>query len=268
MTLTKPPGLGARPGRTVSAESLEEQRIRSGVLRHVREAVIRNRTLPGEVELATRLDCSRPQIRLALAELERQGIVHRRQGAATTVDPVALRMNVRLEEQQEHTELLTRLGYAASVEVCHSELAELPAALTPLLTPDADSRAFRVQKRWFADGRPAMIATDTMALPTGGPPIDWTAPGIEGESVFTLAERIWGEAIVWEVATPGVTTVDGSTAALMELPVGTAVMTLELIGVAVSGRRLFHAFEHHNPDIVSYSFVRTIRPPWATGFGA
>ena len=239
----------------------EDERIRGGVLRYVREAVVAKHSLPGEVELAKRLDASRQQVRHALSSLERQGIVKRRQGAATVVDPVALRMSVRLEEQLEHAELLTRMGYEAAVDVVESALVPLPGDIAPLLTADAGPTALRVLKRWRADGVPAMIAENTVALPAEVP------EGIaEGESVFTLAERVWGESIVWEVATPGVATLDERQADLLELPVGAPVLTLEIIGTTVSGRRTFHAFEIHNPAIVSYSFVRTVRPPWSTPF--
>lgn len=253
-----------KPVPVVQSSTLEDQRIRSGVLRHVREAAMLQRALPGEVELAKELGCSRPQVRLALAELERQGIVRRRQGAATTVDPVALRMSVRLEDQQEHTELLSRLGYAASVQEVSSAVVPMPTSVAPLLTAEAAPQSVQVSKRWFADGKPAMIATDTIALPAIDPSF---TPSPAPESVFSTVERLWGESIVWEVATPGVAVVTEEQAELLELPVGSPVFTLELIGVAVSGRRLFHAVEQHNPAIVSYSFVRTVRPPWS-GYGA
>jgi len=239
----------------------EDDRIRGGVLRYVREAVIAKHSLPGEVELGKRLDASRQQIRHALSSLERQGIVKRRQGAATVVDPVALRMSVRLEEQLEHADLLARMGFEPTVDVIESALVPLPDNIAPLLTADAGATAFSVLKRWSADGVPAMIAENTVALPFEVP------EGITGEeSVFTLAERVWGESIVWEVATPGVAVLDERHAAMLELPVGAPVLTLEIIGTTVSGRRTFHAFETHNPAIVSYSFVRTVRPPWSNPY--
>ena len=239
----------------------EDERIRGGVLRYVREAVAAKHSLPGEVELAKRLDVSRQQIRHALSALERQGIVKRRQGAATVVDPVALRMSVRLEEQLEHADLLARMGYQPAVELLESELVPLPDDIAPLLTGDAGPTAYRVLKRWTADGVPAMVAENTVALP-----FDVPEGALGGESVFTLAERVWGESIVWEVATPGVAVLDERLAGLLGLPVGSPVLTLEIIGTTVSGRRTFHAFETHNPAVVSYSFVRTVRPPWSNPY--
>lgn len=239
----------------VSSETPEEARIQHGLLRYVREAVASGSPLPGELDLVSKLDCSRAQLRHALAALDRKGIVRRRQGAATTVDPVGLRLSVRLEEQYEHAELLDKMGYDSEVEVLDSQVIPLDAGIAALLVADPASDSLRVRKRWLADGRPAMIASDVIVLPRGTE-VDPT------ESIFTSMVGVWGEPVVWEVATPGVAALDAELARLFDLPEGTPVMTLELIGVGASGRRLFYSFEHHRPDIVQYSLVRSVRPPW------
>jgi GntR family transcriptional regulator len=235
----------------------EEDRIRHGLLRFVRDAVEQMAPLPGEMELIGRLDCSRQQLRHALAELERQGILHRRQGAATTVDPVALRMSVRLEEQFEHSELLSRMGYSTHVEVISTSNGPLPDNISVLLESGLGGNGAHSVKRWFADGVPAMVAEDTMVLPPGG-------RLSAGESVFTAVVQVWNESIIWEIATPGVVLLDERMADLLGMAVGSPAMTLELVGVSASGRRLFHSLEYHRPDLVKYSVVRTVRPPWST----
>ena len=68
--------------------------LRRGVLAIARESAATGTALPGEHELARRLQANRPQVRRVLAGLEAPGIVRRHQGAATTVDPLALRMSV------------------------------------------------------------------------------------------------------------------------------------------------------------------------------
>ncbi len=232
-------------------------RVQHELLRFVREAAAAQAPLPGELELTSRLGCSRQQLRNAMSELERQGILRRRQGAVTTVDPIALRMSVRLEEQHEHTELLDRLGFRAEVEVLQAEVAAVPAAVAALMELPPQTRGIGIRKRWRADGAVAMIAHDIVPLDAGDDgEIDPT------ESVFAIAARVWGEPVIWEVSTPGVAALDEPLAALFERPVGTPVMTLELVGIGASGRRLMHSIEHHDPDLVSYSLARTVRPPW------
>jgi hypothetical protein len=40
-------------------------------------------------------------------------------------------------------------------------------------------------------------------------------------------------------------------------------MTLTIVGVLRSGRRVFEAAEWHHPDIVRYSVVRRFPDPWS-----
>lgn len=233
----------------------DDRTLHNALLREVREAAAANAPLPGELELTARLGCTRQQLRNALAELERQGVLRRRQGAATTVDHVGLRMSVRLEDQFEHTVLLSRMGYEAGVEILDSAVVPLPEGIAALLDVEAGHPALRSVKRWRADGEPAMLASGYLLLPDD-------AERHLDASVFTAVQQAWGESLVWEVATPGAAALGGEEADLLGRPEGTPVLTFELIGVSVSGRRLFYAFEHHLPEVVRYSFVRTVRPPW------
>ncbi len=230
-------------------------RVQHGLLRFVREAAASRTPLPGELELTNRLACTRQQLRNAMSELEVQGIVRRRQGTVTTVDPIALRLSVRLEEQFEHADLLHRLGYRAEVDVLGSETRRLDEDVAALMELPTDMRAVVVQKRWRADGAVSMIADDTVPV-TGPVDFDPTEP------IFSLAARVWGEPVVWEVTTPGIAVLDDQLAELFERPAGTPVLSLELVGIGVSGRRLLHSLEYHDPGIVSYSVVRSVRPPW------
>ncbi|MEF2976256.1 GntR family transcriptional regulator [Subtercola sp. YIM 133946] len=236
--------------------SSRDDSLHRSLLRLAREAAAAGTALPGEFELIDRLGCTRQQLRNALADLERIGIVQRRQGAATTVDPVGLMMSVRLEEQFEHSELLARLGYRSSVEVLESVPEPLPPHIAALLQVEAGHPSVRTTKRWLADDRPVMLASGYILLPD-------FEPRMLNDSVFTAVADVWGESLVWEIATPGAENLHGDEARRLEMSEGSAAVTLELIGVAASGRRLFYAFEHHLPEFIRYSLVRTVRPPWS-----
>jgi DNA-binding GntR family transcriptional regulator len=240
------------------ADAPDEDRVRRGLFRHVRAAAAGHRRLPGEFDLAAELGCSRVQLRQALADLDRMQVVRRRQGAATVVDQLGLRLSVRLEEQLEHTELLTRLGYQARVETLgHEPVARLTEHVAGLLDVSEDTQAVRVRKRWLADDIPAMVAEDILLLPPG-------ADDVTDGSLFDAAAGLWGEPVVWEVTTPGATAADPRLAGLLGLPEGSPLLVFETVGLVTRGRRIFYALEHHRPDLVSYSVVRTVRPPWSS----
>jgi DNA-binding GntR family transcriptional regulator len=233
----------------------EGRRVLAGVLRHVREAAAAQRALPGEIELAERLGCSRKQVRDALATLEQQGIVLRRQGAATVIDPVALRMSVRFEDQLEYSLLLSRLGYEPATETLSVGEISTPPELAALLMTEAGAPAARILKRWRADGHVAMVARTTLALPADPVRVDLS------QSIYAVSREVWGESVIWEVTTPAAVSLPEQDAELFERPAGTPVLGLEIIGIALTGPRLFHASEMHDPSVVSYSVTRTVRPP-------
>lgn len=234
-------------------------RVQHGLLRFVREAAMIGEPLPGELELTARLECTRQQLRNAMAALEAQGIVRRRQGTVTTVDPIALRLSVRLEEQFEHSDLLNRLGFEAEIELLSHRERALGAALAALMELPEATPSIEVRKRWRADGAVAMVADDVIALAGRAHPgdaVDFS------RSIFGQSAALWGEAVIWEVSSPSVALLDDELAECFDRPVGTPVMTLETVGIGASGRRLFYSLEYHDPSLVSYSLVRQVRPPW------
>jgi DNA-binding GntR family transcriptional regulator len=245
---TAPAARGATP---------DEERIRSALLRRVRAVTAQDRRLPGEFDLAAELGCSRVQVRQALADLDRSGLIRRRQGAATVVDPVGLRLNVRLEEQFDYADLLARLGYEVGVEILESSrITALTSHVAGLLDVPARTPAVRVRRRWTADGVPAMVAEDILLLPSG-------EGQVPEEPLFHAAATLWGEPVVWEITTPSAAA-DGALAALLGLPEQSPLMVFETVGMVAGGRRIFYALEHHKSDLVHYSVVRTVRPPWHT----
>ncbi|WP_382306915.1 GntR family transcriptional regulator [Herbiconiux sp. UC225_62] len=233
----------------------ESQRVLAGVLRFVRDAAATGSTLPGEVEMADRLGITRKQVRDVLASLEQQGMVLRRQGAATEVDPVATRMSVRFEDQLEYSVLLRQLGYESSVEVLEISDTLMQKEIAGLLMTEAGRPAARIVKRWRADGAVAMLSFGTVPLPFPRAEVDL------GDSIYSAIAQVWNESIAWEVATPSAEALTEEDAVLFEHPVGTPVLTLDIVGIGLSGRRLFHARELHDPTTVSYSMMRTRRPP-------
>lgn len=246
-----------RPAVPLPAFS-EEDRVLSGVLRCIREAAEAGRALLGELRLAERLGCSRQQVRRALAVLEQQGIVNRSQGAPTTVDPLALRLSARFDARVEYSEVLARMGYAASAEVMSSAVGEIDPKTATLLQLGAGTQCIRVRLRWFADHQPAMVGLYTLPLPAGH-----RGEFCPTDSVFDSARNIWGEDIAWEVVTAGVTVLGAREAHWIDLVEGGAAKHWEVVGVTLSGRRILHSAELHHPDLLTYSFVRTIRPPWS-----
>ena len=78
-----------------------------------------------EPTLAQDLGVSRPSVREGLVRLEAEGFIRRRKGAGTVVNPGALEMLARFDQQVEFADLLRQAGFEPTVEL-------LDAATVPL----------------------------------------------------------------------------------------------------------------------------------------
>lgn len=244
--------------RVIVAES-DVEALTLGIMRLAWRTATDGTPFPGEIELARHFDTSRAAVRRALAPLEKLGVLRRQQGVATQVDDLALRLSARIDRQLDHTVLLERLGYAASVELLEFADSAVPSPLAS----DTVDRGLRIRKRWRADGRVAMVGHGILAVPRGVP-----IPSVSTASVFEVAASLWGEPVIWEIATPSATALADDDAAAMELAPGAPVLTLEIIGVTGSGHRAFWALEHHDPSVVTFSLVRSLPSPWGTDEGS
>lgn len=208
-------------------------------------------TLPGEPTLADELGASRPALREALTRLEVEGLVSRRRGSGTTVNPEAGRIAVRFDQQVELTDVIERAGSVAGLEVLEAGPCPLPPATAEVLGCEPGTHGFRSVKRWTADGVPVMVAVDEFPLPDDSVSVDVPT------SLFATVAEVSGRNVEWEVARP--------TAALPDPQVSEwlggrtdPVLVLDLLGVARDGARLYRAVEFHVPGAFDFGFVRTV----------
>lgn len=209
--------------------------------------------VPSETQLATQFGVSRATIREALKALETEGVLLRAKGMVTIVNSAALDMRARIDLQVDFAEILKDAGYAATVVVLEAGQGSLGSEEAAALGLPQGTPAFRTVKRWDANGEPAMVAVDWLPRPDGLEEIDPTAP------VFEVAASIWGVPIGWEVVVPGAAAARAQVAEWLQVRPGTALWTLDRVGMGRTGRRCYLALEYHLPSVIRYGFVRPLR---------
>jgi DNA-binding GntR family transcriptional regulator len=227
--------------------------------RHVADLAASGDPLPGEHALAEHFGTSRPAVREAIVALERDGLVRRRHGAGTFINPVAASLRHRFDQQVEFSATLEHAGYRTRMEVLEAGWVPVDAALASQLEVERGTMAYRTVKRWFADDSVAMVATDTIPFdPERGSGPDRPLVVDPSNSLFTLVEGLTGDVVDWEIAYPSATNLRRIEARHMASRVGTAVMVLELVGVGRKGRPRYHAVELHRPGVVRFGLVRVV----------
>jgi DNA-binding GntR family transcriptional regulator len=220
------------------------------------DAAAADGVLPSEPTLADQLGVSRPNLRELLARLQAQGLVLRRRGSETVVNTAALDLVARFDQTFDYAELLNDLGHEAHVDVLAADLVPLEAVSAEAFSRVEGTMALRTVKRWRADGRPAMVAVNLVAMPEG----TTSVPPDVTTSVFDYAAEVAGEAVVWTIARPGAIALDEREAAWLARSAGEAVLTIEQVGLGRSGKVLFTSTEHHVPGVVPFALVRIVPP--------
>jgi GntR family transcriptional regulator len=229
------------------------ERLRAVALRAGR----RGEPLPGEPTLAQHLGVSRPSVREGLVRLEAEGLIRRRKGADTVVNPGAIEMLARFDQQVEFADLLRQAGFEPTMELLEATTVPLPERDAKALDRPAGTPSLRTVKRWRADGAPVMVAVDVVPAPEGdGDRLDALDPHA---GLFELVRSLTGDVVEWELAWPGAEPLRGPLRRWLDGAAGGAVLTLDLVGVSRRGARVYHAFEYHVPGAVPWGFIRSVR---------
>lgn len=208
--------------------------------------------MPSELQLSMELGVSRATVRDALTRLEAQGLLLRRKGADTIVNLAALDLRARIDLQVDFSVILKEAGFAPSIVLIEAGPAAMDRDVAAALGVPEGTAVLRTVKRWDADGAPAMVAVDWIPTQLDARNVDPLRP------VFELAAELTGEEVGWEIALPGAIAAAGDVAEWLQIAPGTAVWTLERVGVGRTGFRSFMACEYHVPSFVQYGFVRPL----------
>jgi len=120
--------------------------------------------LPGELVIAADLGVSRGTVRQALAILQHEGLISRRQGLGTFANPNVSGIPARIDFAYEFTELITAAGYVAEVKTLENCLAPATAEAAQRLEIEPGEPMRHVRKLFLASGRPAIYEDEV--LPT------------------------------------------------------------------------------------------------------
>lgn len=117
-----------------------------------------NYKLPPEQELADQLRVSRNTLRPVLSQMAAEGIILRKHGMGTFINPEALAVCVNLQEMIDFSSIIERCGHTSSHEIY--ALEEEPAgeeAARKLRIAPGDT-VLRMEYWIYADGIPAIVA--------------------------------------------------------------------------------------------------------------
>ncbi len=204
--------------------------------------------LPGELDLARQYKVSRITMRKALDQLVQEGLVTRRRGAGTFVNPNVARQTL---EQRRSTGLLDNIISSAldtSVRVIsHARVAPPPDIAADLALPAGEIAVRTVRVRSLASGPVSHITTFVPAVI--GDRLQADALG--ARPMLTLLEE-QGVKVGHARQTMSARLADTGVASLLDVPVGAPLLAVRRLVLDVDGLPVQWLQGLYRPDRYEY----------------
>lgn len=206
-----------------------------------------NDQLPSEHELGELFGVSRITVRRALATLENEGLVYRRQGLGSFVAPPKVPQGlVRLTDFAQDME---RAGLSATSRVLHHAPSEAPRAAAAALGLEEGAVVVRLDRLRLGDGDP--VALDRTWLPP------FYAQLLEGhdltrETIYGVLERDYDIPIHRGRYHIEAALASGAEAGPLEVTEGAPLLLVERTSLTVGDRAIYFQRRYYRADRVAF----------------
>jgi GntR family transcriptional regulator len=202
--------------------------------------------LPSEADLCARFDVSRVTVRLALAKLDDEGVVERKQGKGTYAMGKQLRHG--LDHLRSFHDSLVMQGLDPEMRLLSREIVEVPQHLRKLLG-GRRRRCLLLQRLHLVDGEP--IALGRSHLPAEVEKIDWETT--ERQPTYSILETLTGMRVARADLSIKVGKCDAELAAVLGLQIGMPLLLMERTSYFSNGACCDHSTFYIRPE--RYAFV-------------
>lgn len=202
--------------------------------------------LPSEAALCLRFGVSRVTVRLALARLETEGTVERKQGKGTYASGTRLRHG--LDHLRSFHESLLLQGLRAEMRLLSREIVAAPAG-APGVMDDGQGRCLRLERLHLVDGAP--LAVGRSHLPPLMDAADWTR--MEQQPVYAILRELTGQAVTRADLAIKVGQADAGLAQALRVAQDAPLLVMERSSYFADGRCCDRSQFHIRPE--RYEFV-------------
>ncbi len=230
-----------------------------------RELAREDGQLPSEADLCQRFEVSRATVREALARLELAGVIIRRQGIGTFVNPNIARVpgSVQswMDEAEGFLDLIRSGGGEASSKVLTS--ASQPAGeLGEALGIAPDQPVLALTKLLYSSGVPVILCANVIPYELVRAPCrsDAVSRYRESESTYHFLADCCGLKVHLQRGETKAVPADECMADLLGCRQGDPLLRTEEVAYSPAAVPLFYGLNHFRGDMVSFRQVRRPRP--------
>ena len=230
--------------------SLTDQ-VKAHLKERILEGDFEEGRIPAESDLATDLGVSRTTVRDALARLEQEGAIYRRQGSGTFVNEPGLQIKSRLEDIWSYEEVLRDHGYTPSVELLDTDTVAADATIASDLAIAAGAPLFVMSKLFLEDDVPVVLTYNRV-------PVEYlTHPGADGEKpIYEFLEKHSDKRLAYYVSDIIPVALSHEHADLLGVPPGTPAICFEETGFDQDNDPVVHATSYFRDDLLRFRLIR------------
>ncbi|MFQ5436050.1 MAG: GntR family transcriptional regulator, partial [Anaerolineae bacterium] len=196
---------------------------------------------------------SRTTVRDALCRLENEGVVYRKQGAGTFVNPPGLQIKSRLEEIWSYEGVLQAHGYTPRIRLLSLETMPAPPEVAQKLGLAAKAPVLAAEKLFLEDDKPAILVRNFIpsALITRPyQPDDCQLP------VYEFLSQFCQQSLNYYLSELAPVVADGGLAEKLDVVAGTAVLSFAEIGYNDDNQPILTATSYFRDDLLRFRIMR------------
>jgi len=209
--------------------------------------------LPSEPELATQLNASRATIRQALALLEMEGLLVRKQGTGTFINRQILNIPNRLEEVWDFAEMIRLAGFAPDVRHVSLNLEPVSPEIGLKLALPPAAEVLSTVNIFLADDVPVIYCLDV--IPANLVQQAYRDEELHGP-VYPFLEKRCGRHLDYNIAELLPAVADERLSRLLECPPASPLHYMKETGYDAAGSPVIYSEEYYRPKYFSFHVRR------------
>lgn len=223
---------------------------------HLKEQILNDEfdggRIPPEAALAEELGVSRTTIRDALAKLEHEGAIYRKQGAGTFVNEAGLQIKSRLEEIWSYEQVLEDHGYTPSVKVLTDQILTVNDDTAEALGLAAGDEVLVIEKVFLEDSTPVVLTRNRIPATL----LDDTSAKRDDLPIYEYLEEYCDRRLSYYLSEVVPVAFDAETAGKLGVEPGTVGLSFIEVGFDQSNEAVVHATSYFRDDLLRFRLIR------------
>lgn len=184
--------------KKIKSQSLSEE-VRQEILNYIKTSFDgKDNKLPTEEQFCEILGVSRITIRTALNTLANDGIIFRRQGKGTFVNPQAVSMKVQFNPVSLFSDMIVQCGYKPGIKLLDSHNSTADREIAKALEISEGDEIVVAKKIFLADEKPCAFCVDYFPTSLLKSPADLKLMGEYPNSLFDFLDARCGRRVEWD----------------------------------------------------------------------